>query len=93
MPEPLKNMINHELLRKIAMDIQSVHSPFQVDEFIRSTMDKTWDSLELKDRTYKVTSNLGEFLPKDYKTAISIIDKVVMNYGTWLDSFAWFFPV
>jgi 3-methyladenine DNA glycosylase AlkC len=93
MPDPLKNMLNYELLQKLALDIQSVHSPFQADEFIKSTMDETWDTLELKDRTYKITVNLGKFLPPDYQTAISIIDKVVMNYGTWLDGFAWFFPV
>ena len=93
MPEPLKNLLNHALLRKLALDIQLVHSPFQVDEFIQSTMDETWNGLELKDRTYKVAANLGTYLPEDYRTAIGIIDKVVLNYGTWLDGFAWFFPV
>ena len=93
MPEPLKNLLKYDLLRKIASDIQSVHSPFQVDEFIQSTMDETWNDLELKDRTYKVAANLGKYLPEDYRTAIGIIDKVVLNYGTWLDGFAWFFPV
>ena len=93
MPEPLKNLLNQELLRRIALDIQSVYSPFEVDGFIESTMDDTWDSLELKDRTYKVTAGLGKYLPSDYKTAIGIIDKIVMNYGTWLDGLAWFFPV
>ena len=93
MPEPLKNLLNHDLIHKLALDIQAVHSSFQVDEFVRSTMDETWDHLELKDRTYKVTENLGKFLPADYKTAIGIIDKVIMNYGSWLDGFAWFFPV
>ena len=91
--KPLKNKLNHELLRKLALDIQSVYNPFQVDAFLKSTMDKTWDGLELKDRVYKVTGNLGTYLPSDYKTAISIIDKVVMNYGTWLDGMAWFFPL
>ena len=93
MPEPLKNMLNHNLLCKIASDIQSVHSTFLVDEFIQSTMGETWNDLELKDRIYKVAANLGKYLPEDYRTAIGIIDKVVMNYGTWLDGFAWFFPV
>ena len=92
MPEPLKNLLNHELLRKVACDIQSVYPPFQVDEFLKSTMDETWNDLELKDRTYKIAVNLGACLPADYKTAISIIDKIVMNYGTWLEGFSWFFP-
>jgi 3-methyladenine DNA glycosylase AlkC len=89
----LKNLLNHELLRKVAIDIQSVYNPFQVDGFLKSTIDETWDNLELKDRVYKIAVNLGKYLPADFKTAISIIDKVVMNYGTWLDGFGWFFPI
>ena len=56
-------------------------------------MDETWNDLELKDRTYKIAVNLGTCLPADYKTAIGIIDKVVMNYGSWLDGLGWFFPI
>ena len=93
MPDLLKKLLNHELLRKLALDLQSVYTPFQVDEFLKSTMDETWDNLELKDRIYKIAVNLGTFLPEDYKAAISIIDKVVMNYGSWLDGFGWFFPI
>jgi len=36
---------------------------------------------------------LGKYLPADYKEAIGIIDKIVMNYGTWLDGTGWFFPI
>ena len=93
MPEVLKNLLSHGLLSTVARDIQSVYSPFQVDTFLKSTMDETWDHLELKERTYKIAANLGACLPADYKTAIGIIDQVVMNYGTWLDGYGWFFPV
>ncbi|MCL2766423.1 MAG: DNA alkylation repair protein, partial [Peptococcaceae bacterium] len=50
---------------------------FQVDEFLQSTIDETWDSLELKARGRKICLNLGKYLPADYSTAISIIDKIV----------------
>ena len=93
MPDLLKNMLNYDLIRKIALDMQSVHNTFQTVEFSKSIMDETWDDLELKDRIYKISVNLGKYLPEDYETAISIIDKVVMNYGTWLDGFAFFFPI
>ena len=93
MPEPFKNLLSNDLLQKVASDIQSVYSPFQIDEFIKSTFDETWDGLELKDRIYKVTINLGKYLPDDYETAIGIIDKVVMNHGDWLTGTAWFFPL
>ena len=88
--EPFKNLYNHELIRKLALDIQTVHSPFQVDDFIESTVER-WDDLGLKERIYKISTNLGKFLPADYKTAICILDKVAMNYGTWLDCCGMFF--
>jgi len=91
--EPLKNTLNQELIRKLSLDIQSIYNPFQVQDFIKSIMDENWDNLELKDRIYKIAVHLGTYLPPDYKTAISILDKIVMNYGTWLDGIAWFFPI
>jgi len=92
MPEPFKNMFNLKVIRKLATDIQSVHGSFPADEFVKSTVDETWENLELKERVLKVTVNLRKFLPADYKEAISIIDKVVMNYGSWLEGTGWFFP-
>ena len=80
MPELLKNMLNHKSLREFALAIQSVYDSFQVDEFIKSTMDETWDGLELKARGRKISINLGKYLPADYKEAISIIDKVTTKY-------------
>ena len=92
MPEPFKNLYNHELIRRLAFDIQAVHSPFQVKEFIKSTMEM-WEDLGLKERIYKISTNLGKFLPAEYKTAIGILDKVAMNYGTWLDCSGMFLPI
>ena len=93
MTESIKNRYNYESLYKVAVDIQSVYEAFQVDEFLKSTMDDTWDGLELKDRIIKISDNLGQYLPAKYSEAISIIDKIVMNYGNWLDGFAGFFPI
>ncbi|MDR0491138.1 MAG: DNA alkylation repair protein [Oscillospiraceae bacterium] len=92
MPEPFKNLYNHELILKLAFDLQSVYGPFQADEFIKSTMEM-WDDIGLKDRIYKISANLGKYLPEDYKTTIGILDKVVMNYGSWLDCRGMFFPI
>jgi len=81
MPEPLKNMVNYDTLHALASCIQAVYSPFQVDKFIESVMDETWDSLELKARGRQVTVNLGKYLPADYCEAIAILDKAVENYS------------
>lgn len=93
MPDAIKNIYNYESLRNVALDIQSVYGSFEVDAFLKSTVDDTWESLELKDRIYRISTILGKYLPTEYGVAIGIIDKVVMNYGTWLDGFCGFFPI
>ena len=93
MADSIKGIYNHESLSKVASDIQAVYTPFQIDSFLKSTMDETWDDLELKNRIYRISEMLGRYLPSDYGTAVGIIDKVVMNYGTWLTGFGGFFPI
>jgi len=92
MPDLLKNMFNHKVLHKLAVDIQAVYSQFKVDEFLQSTMDNTWGDLELKGRVNQIAINLRKYLPEDYRKAICVIDKVVMNYGSWLDGWVGYFP-
>ncbi|MDR2584985.1 MAG: DNA alkylation repair protein, partial [Prevotellaceae bacterium] len=77
MADLLKNLLNRDSLREFALVIQSSYHPFQVDAFLESTMDQTWDDLELMARGRKVSTILGKYLPKDYKEAIGIIDKVI----------------
>ncbi|HBG0575250.1 TPA: DNA alkylation repair protein [Clostridioides difficile] len=87
MPELLKNMYNRESLYEVAVAIQSVYNSFKVDEFIKSTMDETWNNLELKARCRKISMSLGMYLPKDYKEDLSILEKSVTGFY-----FAFFFP-
>ena len=82
MADLMKNMYNHDSIYKFAADIQAIYSPFLVDEFMKSTMDKSWNDLELKGRVQQISLNLGKFLPPNYSEAIGIIDKVVPNHGT-----------
>lgn len=92
MADAIKDMYNHDSLRALALDIQSVYPAFQADAFLDSTMDAAWPDLALKERIIRISETLGKFLPADYPAAIGIIDQVVMNYGTWLDGFVAFFP-
>lgn len=78
--EPLKNMLNRELLIQLAATIKSVYAPFEEESFIESTIDNTWSDLELLARGRQITLNLGKYLPSDYANAISIIDKVITKY-------------
>jgi len=80
MPELWKDRLNHKSLREFALAIQSVYSAFQVNEFLKSTMDKTWDGLELMARGRQISMNLRKYLPADFQKAISIFDKVIISY-------------
>jgi 3-methyladenine DNA glycosylase AlkC len=85
--ELLKDMFNHESLREIALSIQSVYSQFQVNKFLESTMDETWDNLELMARGRKITMTLRKYLPTDYGEALAILEKGVAGIPV-----AFFFP-
>jgi len=80
MAELWKDKLNKDSLRDFGLAFKSAYSSFQVDEFISSTMDETWDGLELMARGRQICLNLGKFLPDDYATALSIIDKVIPEY-------------
>jgi len=73
MPEPLKDMYNEEFLRQFSKKIYDVYSQFDIEGFIASLLDNTWDELALKARMRKITESLGRFLPTGYKEALSIL--------------------
>ena len=83
MSEPLKNNLNYDSIHEFALAVRSVYEPFQVDEFLNSTIDKNWDDLELKARGRQLTINIGKYLPNDYKVAIEILGKVSNVYEGW----------
>lgn len=87
-----KDRFNHESLLRLSLEIQAAYDGFPKEAFLHSTMDKTWNSLEYKQRVMQISINLGKYLPKDYKTTISILDKVIRNYTACLDGFVIFFP-
>lgn len=91
MPDLLKDMFNPNSLKEIAQSIQSVYHSFQVDEFLASTMDETWEELELKGRVRKISLGLGQYLPSDYREALAILDKVVIVNSNRPNSFFWIF--
>lgn len=39
MPDLIKNRYNQDSLRELALDIRSVYSEFQADEFLNSTLE------------------------------------------------------
>jgi len=91
MAEAFKNYYNYDSVKKAALDIQAVYPAFKVEKFMDKTVDDTWESLELKDRVHRIANVLREFLPSSYAEALGVIDRVIVEYGSWLEGFAWFF--
>ncbi|BDF03281.1 DNA alkylation repair protein [[Clostridium] hylemonae] len=90
MPDLLKNVYNYNSLQKLAHTIQSAYPQFQADEFLQTTMDETWDKLELKARVRKISTSLAAYLPEDYSRALAILDKAAAVFTNGF--FGIFFP-
>lgn len=73
MPTPLKYMYDETFLSNFAKKIHSVYDKFNIDSFIHTVMDNSWESLELKERIRKITLALGEHLPTEYEKALDIL--------------------
>jgi len=81
MAEIWKNKLNYDSIREFALIIKSAYKPFQVEKFLKSTIDETWEDLELMARGRKITMNLGKYMPEDYAQTIGIFDKIVAKCG------------
>lgn len=92
MAELFKDKFHYGYLTKLALGIQKVYEAFPVEDFLKSTLDDTWDNLAFKQRIMQISVNLGRYLPADYKEAIQILDKVIMDRDIGLDGFAMYFP-
>ena len=90
--QALKDILNEKSLREAALIIQSVYKPFKTNEFVESTIDETWEKLELKARGRQITINLGKYLPKDYEKALEVIDKVITKYSSNVSILGFSFP-
>ena len=90
--EPLKNVLNSNSLREGALAIKAVYDSFPVDMFLESTMDESWDELELKARVRQVTINLRKYLPEDYSECLAVFDRVVDGYSGGLFVLGMSFP-
>lgn len=75
----LKDSFNRDSYRIGASAVKAVYAAFPVEDFLDTTIDGTWEGLELKARWRKATLGLGEHLPESYRDALAIIDLVVAS--------------
>lgn len=72
MPEPLKNLYSHDLIRQMAGHLQRAHPPFDATGFARQA-GRDLDQLELKERARQICDALNDHLPSDFAEAIEVM--------------------
>ncbi|PZD93164.1 hypothetical protein DNH61_24255 [Paenibacillus sambharensis] len=76
MAEPLKNEYSPDFVRRLAKLAADAEPAFDAAGFERAVLDEAWGTMELKARTRRVSSLLGQYLPADYDRALDILYKI-----------------
>ncbi|VAX35042.1 DNA alkylation repair enzyme [hydrothermal vent metagenome] len=72
MPEPFKNLLNQKIIKDMAMHFKHQWSKFDDKGFMLMAT-KNLDSLELKERTERITETMIKYFPDDFKKAGKIM--------------------
>lgn len=67
-------LFNETKITKIADEIHNVYPPLDKVSFLQNTLQK-FPQLELKERIIWISENLKQFLPTDYKQAVTVLLK------------------
>lgn len=73
MAAALKDIYNQEFLRNFANKVQSAYKVFDIEGFIVTIIDDTWDELKLKARMRRIAQTLGVYLPENYEESLEIL--------------------
>lgn len=84
MPEPLKNMYSKAYLNNFADVFVKVYPSFDKIKFLKLVFDEAWEQKELKQRMRHISVCLHAVLPSDYKKAVEILKKAVVNFNGFL---------
>lgn len=76
MPELLKNVYSKEYLQQLALAIGQVEPAFVQAEFVQQILATPWKDLALKARMHKIAQCLRQFLPGDYRQALTVLQRV-----------------
>lgn len=72
MPEPLKNLYSHDLIRQLAGHLQRVHPEFDDGAFIAEA-GAGLETLELKERAAQIRDALETNLPRDFRAMVEVL--------------------
>lgn len=80
MPEPLKHLVNTDLIRRAGADIKAVYPPFDLEKWEKLVFDDpAFPNLELKQRLRHAATTLRPVLSPDLKDALDVVKNTVQH--------------
>ena len=83
MAEQLKNVYTKNYIKNLALKIKEHNNNFEIDDFINSIFDKTWQGLELKQRMRYIAITLDKYLPFSYEEQLKILKLVSKDFSSF----------
>lgn len=87
MAEQLKNVYTKNYIKNLALKIKEHNNNFEIDDFINSIFDKTWQELELKQRMRYIAITLDKYLPFSYEEQLKILKPVSKDFKSFESMF------
>lgn len=81
MAELLKNYYNPATIAVLVHQILKVYPEFESEKFQNSILGNEWESLELKQRMRKISTQIEAFLPFNYEKQIEILKLVAIHFN------------
>jgi 3-methyladenine DNA glycosylase AlkC len=79
MAEPLKGIYNKQFLHSFGETVQAAYNLFDTRSFVDEVMGEEWEALELKNRTRRISTTLGKYLPERYEEALDVLLQIYPN--------------
>ena len=83
MAEQLKNVYTKDYISNLSFKIKENYKQFDVNTFIDSIFDKTWQELELKQRMRHIVIILNKYLPFSYEKQLEILKPVSKDFRSF----------
>jgi 3-methyladenine DNA glycosylase AlkC len=73
----IKDLLNEQTVGALAGAVQTAYGAFGREMFVACVFDADWPNRELKQRIRHITVVLHDLLPKDYRTSLEILQRVM----------------
>jgi len=83
MAEQLKNVYTKDYIKNLAFKIKENYPEFDIDNFVNSIFEQSWEKLELKARMRHIAITINEYLPLSYQKQLEVLKPVSKDFGSF----------